>query len=79
MRIFTILIGVLLLVGCESKINHINTVYIFNDKTQLWDRARLDDLKNAKCESLRFNNIADIYDDKKMMMKDIDMRKEMMQ
>ena len=50
MRIFTILIGVLLLVGCESKINHINTVYIFNDKTQLWDRARLDDLKNAKCE-----------------------------
>lgn len=27
-------------------------IYVFNDKTQLWDRAREETLKNATCEKL---------------------------
>lgn len=27
-------------------------VYVFNDKTQLWDRAREETLKNATCDKL---------------------------
>jgi|LakMenEpi03Aug12_release.lakeMendotaPanAssembly.Ray.scaffolds.fasta_scaffold4548951_1 hypothetical protein len=27
-------------------------VYVFNDKTELWDKAREDTLKNATCEKL---------------------------
>jgi hypothetical protein len=29
-------------------------VYVFNDKTQLWDRARLEDLQKADCGKIRF-------------------------
>jgi hypothetical protein len=35
----------------QSKFAH---VYVFNDKTQLWDRARLEDLQKADCGKLRF-------------------------
>jgi len=28
-------------------------LYVFNDKTQLWDRAREETLKNISCDKLR--------------------------
>jgi len=60
--IYAIVIA-LLLVGCSS-VDKIQTtkeryagktvfVYIFNDETQMWDRARKDTLQKADCSKIR--------------------------
>lgn len=32
-------------------------LYVFNDKTQLWDRAREETIKNIRCDKLRGMNL----------------------